>query len=145
MTPEESLRLNFTDIGLPADAQDWLIALWHVTQVFDDFADGDAVSRPDLDLAIWESLVKMPVNPFFHANAGTLAPVVATAVLKWQVSDAKERAGTADCVSFVWRAGYYDVVLMVAHLCLGDAATKLDIAKLYGEKLDDYLREFGHA
>jgi hypothetical protein len=69
-------------------------------------------------------------------------------ILKWQASDQAERAGRADARSFMWRAGFYDVVLMAVALCHGSGhATNVasDVMAIYGEKLEDYLKEFNHA
>jgi hypothetical protein len=60
-------------------------------------------------------------------------------------ADTAERAGVADEVSFVWRAGYYDLVMLVTQLALGAAeAMRLApcVMKLYGEKFADYRKEF---
>jgi hypothetical protein len=87
-------------------------------------------------------------NIFWLENAQTLTPVVATMILKWQASDQAERAGHADARSFVWRAGFYDVVLMTVALCYGsNHATEVasQVMAIYGEKLEDYLMEFNHA
>jgi hypothetical protein len=144
-----ALRVNLEQVfKLPAPAVDWLLMLFQAIQVFDDFADGDKVDRAELDACLWGVLVGMPQNPFWQANAQHLIPIVATQVLKWQASDRAERAGNQDAVSFVWRAGYYDVVLLVVQLCHGTAkATELSplVMSLYGEKLADYVKEFEHA
>jgi hypothetical protein len=90
----------------------------------------------------------MSQNTFWQANSHTLAPVVASMILKWQASDQAERAGKADARSFVWRAGYYDVVLMVVAVCHGTQhATQAaqQVMELYGETLEDYMKEFSHA
>jgi hypothetical protein len=122
--------------------------LWGAIQVFDDVADGDPVEREDLNAAIWNTLVGMNQNNFWAANSLTLAPVVATMILKWQGSDQAERAGNADARSYVWRAGYYDVVMMVVALCHGTKYATENahlVMALYGETLEDYMKEFGHA
>jgi hypothetical protein len=147
VTPsEQSLKNLFENaLGLPPDAATWLLDLWAVTQVFDDVADGDNVARKDLHDAIWRTLVNMPSNPFFTANSGNLLPVLANSILKWVASDDAERAGQADEKSFVWRAAYYDVVLMVVLLAQGkDAALAkaATVMALYGENFSDYRREF---
>jgi len=144
----QSLHDNLTDIGLPVEAVQWLLSLWDVTQVFDDVADGDPVSRPDLYRCIFAALVALPGNPFFLANAGALLPVVTTALHKWIAANDVEAAGQRGPVSFVWRAGYYDVVMVVVHLCLGfDRASLLAVRVmgLYGEKCVDYVMEAEHA
>ncbi len=122
--------------------------LWQVTQVFDDVADNDPVQRADLDAAIWNTLVAMPKNPFFQQHAGDLLSATASLILKWQASDVAERVGNASAKSYMWRAGYYDVILLVVQLVHGPAAATAvahKIMGLYGETLDDYVKEFGHA
>jgi hypothetical protein len=130
---------------LPASAVEWLLMMFQVTQVFDDIADGDKVSREELDKCIWNTLVAMPLNHFFAANSATLVPVVALSVLKWQGSDAAERAGQANEMSFAWRATFYDLCMIAVQACHGvDMAIQLsaDVLKLYGETFSDYQKEF---
>ena len=149
MTPEESLKVNFVEaLDLPAPAVVWLLDIWHLAQVFDDVADGDAVDRKDLDRAVWGAMVVAPTNPFFTEHAATLQPALAMAVLKWQAADAAERAGQADERSFVWRAAFYDIVLLVVLLVHGyPRAVELApmVMALYGEDFADYRKEFPHA
>jgi hypothetical protein len=149
MTGVDWLRLNLQRVlALPAPAIDWLLMLYGAIQVFDDVADGDPVEREDLNAAIWNTLVGMNQNAFWIANCHSLAPIVATMILKWQASDQAERAGQADAKSFVWRAGYYDVVLMTVALCHGtqQATEKAQqVMELYGETFEEYLKEFDHA
>lgn len=147
MTPSELKLQHLFDegLGLPPEATDWLLAVWAVFQVFDDVADGDEVRRSDLHDAIWNSLVRMPSNPFYMANSGALLPIMASAILKWVASDDAERAGRADEKSFVWRASYYDIVLLVVLLAQGkDAALAkaATVMSLYGETFEDYRKEF---
>jgi hypothetical protein len=142
----DDLRHHFvTRLQLPADAAAWLLDLWRVIQVWDDVADGDPIDRAALDDAILTSLVGLPSNKFYLANAAHLAPVLALAVAKWKASDDAERAKQADERSFVWRASYYDVVLMVVMLCHGAAAAlavSRDVMHLYGEKFAAYRKDF---
>jgi hypothetical protein len=149
MGSSEWLKENLQKVlALPAPATEWLMMLWGAIQVFDDVADGDPVEREDLNAAIWNTLVGMNQNSFWAANSLSLAPVVATMILKWQGSDQAERAGNADARSYVWRAGYYDVVMMVVALCHGTKYATENahlVMALYGETLEDYMKEFGHA
>lgn len=130
--------------GFPADAAGFLCDVWRIIQVFDDIADGDDVARADLDAAIWSALIGLPDNPFFAAHRSTLVPVLACQIVKWQASDDAERGGLADARSYMWRAGFYDLVASVALLCFGVNEAKAALY-LYGETLDDYLKEFPHA
>jgi len=149
MGSSEWLKENLQKVlALPAPATEWLMMLWGAIQVFDDVADGDPVEREDLNAAIWNTLVGMNQNSFWAANSLSLAPVVATMILKWQGSDQAERAGNADARSYVWRAGYYDVVMMVVALCYGTKYATDNahlVMALYGETLEDYMKEFSHA
>ena len=148
MTHADSLLVHLTEtLELPADAAMWLLDLWHMAQVFDDVADGDLVARADLDRAVWKGLVAMPSNPFFTAHLSALQPAMATAILKWKASDDAERSGRADEKSFVWRAAYYDIVLLTVLLCLGreSAMEKAGaVMALYGEDFAKYREEFPH-
>lgn len=141
-----SLKQNLEEhFQLPASAVEWLLMMFQVTQVFDDVADGDEVPREELNKCIWNTLVAMPLNPFFTANSTTLLPVVALSILKWQGSDAVERAGAANEMSFGWRAAFYDLCMIVVQACHGvKKATELsgDVLKLYGETFNDYQKEF---
>jgi hypothetical protein len=141
----QSLAVHFQTLDLPPAAVEWLLDVWRMIQMLDDVADGDPVSRDDLNGAIWASLVTMPANPFYLANAAALQSGLATLVLKWQASDDAERQGWADARSFVWRAGYYDLILLVVLLTKGHATAMgkaMTVMHLYGETLHEYLKEF---
>ena len=142
------LKQSCINLSLPEDASSWLVMIFQVSQIFDDYADGDTVERKDLDSLIWNTLIAIPQNPFYLKNSFALWPVLSTAILKWQGSDTVEREGKVDAKSFVWRAGFYDLVLMVGTLCHGsDWAIKNAhiVMNMYGEKFEDYLKEFNHA
>ena len=143
----EALEDHFINaLDLPQPAADWLLDLWRVIQVFDDIHDGDEVA--DVMPALWAGLVTMPGNPFYQANAAALQAAVATAILKWHAANEAEAAGEADARSFVWRAAYYDVVLLVTLLCHGQAdALRLApvVMMMYGEPFAAYQEEFPNA
>jgi hypothetical protein len=99
-------------------------------------------------MAIWNALVGLPSNTFYQTNMVVLLPLVSTAILKWKASDTVELAGKACATSFVWRAGYYDIVLAAVQLVHGtQAAMEIGhvVLKLYGESLDEYMREMSNA
>lgn len=134
--------------AITGDAHDWVMGLWNAIQVFDDMADGDFPDREDLFACIADALVNMPANPFFQQHARTLLPLMAIALLKWRASDDAEREGNPSEVSFVWRAGFYDIVLAVIQLVHGQAIAREiahHVMNLYGEKYADYVEEFTHA
>jgi len=149
MSAIQSLHDNLTKaFGLPPSSVEWLLMIYQAIQVFDDVADGDEVTRQELDKTIWNMLVAMHQNKFWRLNQDALSPLLATMVLKWQASDIAERAGKADEKSFVWRSGYYDLVLAVVQICHGpEIAIKMapSVMDLYGEKFEDYMKEFKNA
>ena len=142
------LTQHLQAFNLPPSATAWLVMLWVAIQLFDDVADADPITRDDHDTVIWATLVAMQSNPFFAHNAAVLLPVVGAMILKWQASDKVERAGHASAQSYMWRAGFYGVVLMTVQLVHG-ARYAADNAHFvlgwYGERLNDYLGEFQNA
>lgn len=135
-------------LSLPEAATSWLMGMWDAIQFLDDVVDGDEITRQEFDRALHQLLVGMPTNPFFTAYSSTLLPVVAVQLLKWQASDHAERNGKADARSFMWRAGYYDLVLLAVQICHGyDVAVKMApiVMGLYGENVDEYKQEFADA
>lgn len=142
------LRIHLTDLQLPQPAIDWLVMLYDSTQTLDDYADGNTVPRGVLDKLIWNVLFAMPANAFFAANSQTLLPLVANSILKWQASDLVERAKSPSEISFVWRAGFFDIVLIAVAIVHGNeyaVANSAKIMGMYGEKYADYLGEFQNA
>lgn len=139
-----TLRDHFVNqLDLPQPAVDWLLDLWSTIQAFDDMHDGDAVD--DVMPALWGALVAMPGNPFYLAHAPALQGAMATAILKWHAANVAEAAGKADEKSYVWRAAYYDVVLLAVLLCHGQpAALRLapTVMLMYGEPFAAYREEF---
>ena len=132
-------------LELPPDARNWLISLWEATQFIDDVADDDKITRPQLDNALNQLFIQMPANPFYITNQVQLLPILAVFIAKWQASDRLERQGRANEKTFMWRAGFYDVMLAVIAICYGvEEASRLapDVLSLYGETYESYKREF---
>lgn len=149
MTDIDWLQQNLIQVfTLPTDAVDWLVTLYRTIQTIDDLVDEDLVGRGRLDILIWDVLVKMPQNQFFARYSNLLLSAVAVAILKWQASDEKERKNSVNEMSFVWRASYYDIVMLAILICHGPEFAKknaVNVADLYGESFADYLREFKNA
>jgi hypothetical protein len=144
---EQSLRHSFTEtLELPPAAVDWLCELWNAIQVLDDVADGDTIERADLDRAIFALLGGMPSNPFYQQHQNWLLPALVQMVMKWMASDIAEREGCADERSYMWRAGYYDVVCLIANIVHGPSKERSwQALSLYGEACSEYMKEFSNA
>lgn len=144
----KDLIVHFNNLELPIEAQDWLLDYWDVIQGLDDWRDNDEVDPKEKEKVIYQVLVNMPANPFFRTNAYALLPVMSNMVLKWiganKLEDNKEELSK----SYMWRAAYYDLILEVVRLVHGYAvaADVADyVAKMYGEKLEEYMKEFKDA
>lgn len=137
---------HLAPFALPESAQAFLLALWDAIQGLDDWHDG---TPADTFPAIWACLVQLPGNPFLAANATVLIPVMANMVLKWVAANAVEDARDQDQLdkAYVWRAGYYDVVLQTVLIVHGKDAKDMavHVMKLYGETREEYRGEFNDA
>jgi len=140
MTAETNLATHFTTLGIPATAQSWLLDLWNVIQVLDDAADGDRADPNDVSRAVWSIFATMPLNDFYRQYSAVLQPVLVLQILKWEAANEAEARGLANEKSYVWRAGYYDVVLMVCHLC-GIGNVGHACMEMYGETYSEYLED----
>ena len=112
--------------------------LWGLIQVLDDVVDGDPVDRAAAGGAVRAIFLTMPLNPFYRQNAAILQPVLWLQVMKWEASNEVEAKGLANEKSYVWRAGFYDVVLMVCHLC-GVSGVGHACMEMYGETFSEYM------
>lgn len=131
---------------LPPSAVEFLEKVWSSCQFFDDIADDDKISRDEINMAIWDHFVGLAGNQFFLDNGLALRGALATFILKWQASDAAERAGEASAKSYMWRAGFYDVALLVVCLVHGYEASipaSKEMMDFYGETYEGYMKEFG--
>jgi len=133
-------------LELPSEAINWLLGLYDVIQAFDDVKDKDNnLDDNKIYNLIFNSMIALPTNTFYLANIVSLANLVNLQVLKWIASNKVEEKKEVDAKSFMWRAGYFDIVLHVVFLCKGFDFTSKNahlILSIYGEKLQDYLKGF---
>jgi len=141
MTAETDLHTHMTTLGLPEAAKVWLLDLWNLIQVLDDAADGDPVDKASAARAVRAVFLTMPLNDFYRQYAAILQPVLTLQVFKWEAANEVETLGLANEKSYVWRAGYYDVVLMVCHLC-GIENAGHAVMEMYGETYGEYKECF---
>jgi hypothetical protein len=135
MTAENDLSTHFISLGLPEAARAWLLDLWCVIQVLDDAADGDR--SEDAGRAAMAVFWDLPLNPFYRDHVAALQPVLMLQVLKWRAANALEAIGAADERTYMARAGFYDVVMMVCQLC-GVKDFEAECLMLYGETYAQY-------
>jgi len=141
---------RFVELGGSQEGAQWLALLWDAIQGLDDWRDGDPVAPAGCERVIHVVLHDLPASPFFRRHAEYLLPHLSTMVLKWRAANAIELDRDASHYphAFMWRAGFYDVVLMCLALCIGPDAAGLrarDVAAIYGETLDEFTKETNHA
>lgn len=141
MAGESDLSANLEAIGLPEEARAWLLDLWNLIQVLDDAFDDGPSDKASVSRATWAIFQNMPLNGFFRQYAAVLQPILVLQLLKWEAANTAEAADGADERSYMWRAGYYEVVLMCCHLCGLDGMGATCMA-LYGETFDEYMEGF---
>ena len=143
-----NLQVHFDNLAIPPEAQDWLLALYDSLQALDDWYDGDFVDQRQKELQIYNILVILPSNPFYQRFVTYLTPLVSNLVLKWVGANALEYNKEEFEKAFIWRAAFYDVVLEVVRITHGAEKAMLVadyVAKMYGEKYEDYKKEFKDA
>jgi hypothetical protein len=142
----EVIAKHFVALGGSNEGAEWLTLLWDAIQGLDDWYDNDHADNPERTIHI--VLHDLWAHPFFRQHGTYLLPHLSAMVLKWRAANQIEEEGRANERSFMWRAGFYDVVLMCLALCIGPemagrAAHK--VVDMYGETLDEYLKEMNHA
>lgn len=146
---KQALEMHFTRLHLPLEAGNWLLLVWDLFQSFDDVYDEPTkLTMHDREQLVWQALISYPTHPFYMQHCAFLAPLMSNTILKWVAANKAESTGGADHRSFMWRAGYYDIILAVCSLVLSpaEAMGSADyVMRMYGEKYEDYKEEFKNA
>lgn len=130
------------------DAVNFLIVLWNVIQFFDDIYDNDIEHHVIKDRVfgrLFDVLITLNDNQFFVQNRSLLLPSMSVMIFKWHAANKSEELLSHNEQSYMWRAGYYDIVLLVNLLCNGESHTQehsKSILSIYGESFVEYLKEF---
>jgi hypothetical protein len=137
-------------LSLTNEAEVWLLDLWQTIQGLDDWYDNDPILPIEKVTVIHNCLVGLHGNPFFLQNSSRLLPILNNFILKWCGANQIEEEGLNEHLpkAYMWRAGFYDVVLEVVSIVHGftvAAQSSSYILKLYGESFDSYKKEFDNA
>lgn len=123
----------------------FMLSIWSLIQVFDDIHDGDSVDEKEFNSAMWSAFIYLPTNDFYRQNGSALASVISTQIFKWRAANHAEKEGLANEQSFMWRAGYFDILMLVYSLVYGVDRAQADAYKVmncYIETIDQYYEEF---
>ncbi|MCD6674840.1 MAG: hypothetical protein LT106_18560 [Burkholderiaceae bacterium] len=145
-----AIGAHFVRLGGSPEGAGWIALLWEALQGLDDWRDGDPVPHEQCERVIHVVLHDLPAHPYFRRHAGYLLPHLSALVLKWRGANAIEATKDEQHYphAFIWRAGFYDVVLMCLALDVGaDEAGRLaaSVASIYGETLDEFTKEMNDA
>lgn len=134
-------------VGLSAQALHFLSVVWDICQAADDIHDGD---KPrNVGAFLENALINLHECVFYRRYRRELTSAIRVALLKWEAANLVEKHGLHDEKSYMWRAGFYDVMLLCYALEAknmpnderkSDAA--LYILATYGEKYTNYYKEF---
>jgi hypothetical protein len=142
------LEIHFSNLNLPEPAKGFLHLVWDCIQGLDDWVDNTPTDKRSKEIVIYQTLVSLPSNHFYLSNLSSLSPLMSSLVLKWiGANELEDRKEVSEC-TFVWRAGYYDLVLEVVRIVHGVEASMTVahyVAQMYGESYNDYVKEFKNA
>lgn len=143
MSHLKTIELICQQLELSADAGDWVMGMWQAIQFFDDIEDGEFEKARELNLQVLNFLlVDSPTNHFYFQNSLAISSCVAIQLAKWLAANDAENENARDEKSFMWRAGFYDLLLLVVMIDRGRTFANENaraILALYGEALPDYL------
>lgn len=121
--------------------------IYYIAQVWDDLVDGDnQQSAENISRAFKLSLIGLYQNPFFSRNMADLLPIMISVIHQWEDANILEKSehDNERCMAWMLRAGIYQIFHYCAWLVGGDSWINQigpDIRKLYGEPLEDFLKE----
>ena len=133
---------NLIELGLTSPAAGFLLLLWDAIQFLDDVHDSGLTERKSVEMMCDLLLVQLPLCQYYAQNAFTLVPAIRLAVAKWSLANRMEESHTSDARSYMWRAGFYDVLAVV---CILEGVDPTRALLCYGETYEDYVKEFDHA
>ena len=139
---EEAAKLQEWCLG-DKDAVVLLQTLAEISQIADDYADGDEKGSEKITRLLHLSLVSLPTNPFYLAHGKWLVPIMSSSMHLWNASnDWKNEYG------FVYREALEQIIHVVAPLIGGqEHASKVakGVNEFYhqkhGEKIEDWMKE----
>ncbi len=120
-------------------AMQFLLHAFEVTQIADDFADGDKPERLTSEYMtrlLHMSFVEIPNNPFYQAYREALWPVLSSCFLTWNATNQWEKsaARTSRMFAYVNRETCEQLIHLTAYLLGGQdhaRAVVLDVHAFY--------------
>lgn len=104
-----------------ADAVRLAMQLRDVSHLLDDLIDCDKEVRAQTVIeAFWDMLVRIPANRFYTEHASFLQPLMAAALMNWQIANVLERCGEEERnIAHSLRYDLASVFVAMAFICGG--------------------------
>lgn len=138
------LEHAFSTAGCCPDAVEFLNIVWRSIQFIDDVQDGDKPKTSTTDF-MHDMFFTLHTNLFYINHFQSLNSAIFVMIAKWHAANVFEERGEPTHLSFVWRAGFYDLALLVFYLCKGyknGVIAAPTILSYYGEDYNAYIQEF---
>lgn len=132
------------------NATSFCIDLMSICQVWDDLIDNDDCKDDDINGVFDILLFRLPVNPFYLKYQSSLMPLIMNAKLKWMDANKmeNEKQGEDLHMAYMLRAEIYSIFAYVAFLVGGFEyynEVGVEIRRLYGEKMSEFIEEMQNA
>lgn len=78
--------------------------LFEVSQIADDFIDGDKPIEKNQAMTqlLMLALVEIPANPFYRKNLGVIAPLLIATIMAFETSNRLQKSADRDCQMMAW-------------------------------------------
>jgi hypothetical protein len=136
------IRENLNELLGDMSAVEFCVLLFQISQLFDDIYD-DGVSKDECLELIMKTMVYLPSNNFYRTFQSQLQPLITSMFLQWMSANKIETQGIEGELekSYMLRAFIYQIFHFCAILLNRDIDGEL-FQKMYGEKFEEYKREF---
>jgi hypothetical protein len=133
------------------EATVFCVDLMNICQVWDDLIDRDVkYTDNDINRTFQTLLFSLPMNEFYVKYQNELRPLIMNSILKWfdanKMEQGKEESDLN--MAYMLRAEIYSIFCYVAFLVGGINHAKevgIEIRRIYGEKLPEFIEEMQNA
>lgn len=102
-------------------AADMLWMLAEVSQIADDFVDGDTNESERMIAMLHMAMIELPLNRFYQVNFTWIAPMLINAMLHWDLSNELKESNleTSRHFGYVLRESLEQIIVLVADIIGG--------------------------
>lgn len=126
MTDKQNIEMTDEQFMMHAyrnnsDAVRLAMELRHVSHALDDLVDKDKpITDEQVRATFWRALIVLPANPFYAEHLSFLHPLMAAALVNWQIANVFEKCGEEERnMAHSLRYDIATVFVMIAYLVGG--------------------------